>query len=200
MHDLVISSHTSFISTNYAIKGNYTMQSLQKTILFLIITCCLFIVGASNSIAENKESTAPDMIAMMGMMNPAMYMNMMNPMMGMMNPGMYSNMMNPMMGGMNPMNPMAGMSMMYPMMGMSAPMMGSMMNPMMGMNMMYPMMGMMGPMMSPMGGIGMPGMSYSTPNSNPMGQMMDPKQYENWFNQWTEMMKNFTPPTNTTSK
>jgi hypothetical protein len=48
---------------------------------------------------------------------------------------------------------------------MGAPMMNSMMNPM----------GMMG-----MGGYG--------------GQMMDPKQYEQMFNQWTEGMKNQTPP------
>ncbi len=167
------------------------MQSFSKTIRFLIMTCCLFTISATISLAEkNNQSTAPDMSAMMGMMNPAMYMNMMNPMMGMMNPGMYSNMMNPMMG----------MNMMYPMMGMGAPMMGSMMNPMMGMNMMYPMMGMMGPMMSPMSGMGMPGMSGGAQSGNPMGQMMDPKQYEQWFNQWTEMMKNFTPQTNTTTK
>ena len=58
----------------------------------------------------------------------------------------------------------------------------------------------MSSMMNPMGmmgGMGMPGM---TPHGggNPMGQMpggqmMDPKQYEQWFSQWTEMMKNMTP-------
>ncbi len=108
-------------------------------------------------------------------------MEAMKPMMGMMGP-----MMNPMMGMMGPMmNPMMGM--MNPMMGMMNPMMGSgMMNPMMGM--MNPMMGMMGPMS---GGMGMPGMGAH--GSNPMGQMMDPKQYEQWFNQWTESMKNNTP-------
>ena len=116
-------------------------------------------------------------------------MNMMTPMMGMGGP---------MMGSM--MNPMMGMNMMYPMMGMGGPMMGSMMNPMMGMNMMYPMMGMMGPMMNPMSGMGMmPNMG--THNSgNPMNQMMDPKQYEQWFSQWTEMMQNFAPQKQTPTK
>ena len=124
---------------------------------------------------------------MNSMMNPMM--GMINPMMGMMNPAMYMNMMNPMMGMMNPM------------MGMMNPSM--MMNPMMGMNMMYPMMGMMGPMMNPMGGMGMmPGMG-GAHGSNPMGQMpggqmMDPKQYEQWFSQWTEMMNNMTPQTQQT--
>ena len=32
--------------------------------------------------------------------------------------------------------------------------------------------------------------------SNPMNQMMDPKQYEQWFTQWTDMMKNMTPQAN----
>jgi hypothetical protein len=125
-------------------------------------------------------------------------MEAMKPMMSMMNPNMYMNMMYPMMGMMNP---MAYMNMMGPMMGMMNPMMASMMNPMAYMNMMGPMMGMggMGSMMNPMGmmgGMGMPGMSAH--GSNPMGQMpggqmMDPKQYEQWFSQWTEMMKNMTP-------
>ena len=55
-----------------------------------------------------------------------------------------------------------------------------MMNPMMDMSgaMMSPMMGMVNPMMGPM--------------MNPAG-MMDPKQYEQWFNQWTESMKNMAP-------
>ena len=63
-------------------------------------------------------------------------------------------------------------------------MMGPMMNPMMGMSgaMMSPMMGMVNPMMGPM----------MNPMMNPAG-MMDPKQYEQWFNQWTESMKNMTP-------
>ncbi len=148
-------------------------------------------------VARYQKDFGPMMEAMkpmMSMMNPHMMTSMMNPMMGMMNPMM--GMMNPMMGMMNPMmgmmNPMMG-GMMNPMMGgMMNPMMGGMMNPMMGgmmnpmtmMNMMYPMMGMMGPMMG-MGGMGNPMMG-----GNPMGQMMDPKQYENWFN---EMMKGFTP-------
>ena len=48
-----------------------------------------------------------------------------------------------------------------------------MMNPAMGM--MNPMMGMMNPAMGMM---------------NPMMGMMNPKQYEQWFNQQSEMMKN----------
>jgi hypothetical protein len=159
------------------------MLSLQKFLQFLLITSCLFAAGASYTLAdEQKNSPTPsssDMNPMMGIMNPHMMNSMMNPM-------AYMNMMNPMMGMMNPM-----MGMMNPMMGMMNPMMG-MMNPMMGMNMMYPMMGMMGPMMGPMSG----GMGVGGANSMgqiPGGQMMDPKQYEQWFNQWTEMMKNFTP-------
>ena len=165
------------------------MLSLHKFIRLVLFTGCLFTVGVSCTQAEQDKKTttaAPDMNAMMGMMNPAMYMNMMNPMMA------------PAMGMMNP---MMGMNMMYPMMGMMNPSM--MMNPMMGMNMMYPMMGMMNPsmMMNPMGTMGMPGMGMH--GGNPMGQMpggqmMDPKQYEQWFSQWTEMMKNMTPQTQQT--
>ena len=107
-----------------------------------------------------------------------------------------------MMQGMTPMmNMMNPMAMMYPMMGMMGPMMG-MMNPMM-MGMMNPMammnpmtmmnpMAMMNPMtmMNPMmGGGGMGGYSHG----NPMGQMMKPDQYTDWFNQMSEMMKQFTP-------
>ena len=111
-------------------------------------------------------------------------MSMMNPMMGMMGP-----MMNPMIGMMGPMmNPMMGMMgpMMNPMMGMASPMM----NPMMGMGsgMMAPMAGMGAPMMNammnPMGAMGMG--AYG-------GQMMDPKQYEQMFNKWSEAMKNQAP-------
>jgi hypothetical protein len=80
---------------------------------------------------------------------------------------------NPMMGMMNPMGMMGGMGGMG---GMSNPMMG-MMNPM----------GMMGGMGAHGGGNPMGQM--------PGGQMMDPKQYEQRFNQWTEMMKNFAPQT-----
>ena len=151
------------------------MLSLHKFIRLVIFTGCLFTVGVSCTQAEQEKkttTTAPDMNAMMA------------PMMGMMNPSMYMNMMNPMMA---------------PAMGMMNPSM--MMNPMMGMNMMYPMMGMMNPsmMMNPMGAMGMPGMSgMGMHGGNPMsqmpgGQMMDPKQYEDWFKQWTEMMKNMTP-------
>ena len=125
-----------------------------------------------------KSMSPQQMMGMMGpmmnMMNPAMYMGMMGPMMGMMNPMM----MGPMMGMMNPM--MMG-SMMGPMMGMMNPM--TMMNPM---NMMNPM-SMMGPMMGGAHG----GNSYG--GSNPMTSMMNPGQYEQWFNQMTEMMQNFAP-------
>ncbi len=111
-------------------------------------------------------------------MSPHQMLQGMNPMMGMMNP-MMMGMMNPMMGMMNPMM----MGMMNPMMGMMNPMMMGMMNPMMGM--MNPMMmGMMGPMMNPMSMMG------GGHNANPMGQMMKPEQYTDWFNQ---MMKSFAP-------
>ena len=105
-----------------------------------------------------------------------------------MSPHQMMQMANPMMGMM--MNPM---SMMYPMMGMMGPMMG-MMNPMM-MGMMNPMammnpMTMMNPMM--MGGMMNP-MMMGGSNANPMGQMMQPDQYTDWFNQMTEMMKQYTP-------
>ena len=179
------------------------MLSLQKFLQLIAITSCLFVVGASCTQAEDEKKNQTISPNMAGHGNP---MTMMNPMMGMMDPHTMTSMMNPMMGMMNPMmmgggmmNPMMGM--MNPMMmggGMMNPMMG-MMNPMMGMNMMYPMMGMMGPMMGPMsGGMGMPGMTAH--GGNPMaqmpgGQMMDPKQYEQWFSQWTEMMKNFAPQT-----
>ena len=117
--------------------------------------------------AAGPHQAAQYMNPMMGMMNPSM-------MGGMMNPAMYMNMMYPMMG------------MMGPMMGMMGPMMGGMMNPAMMGGMMNPM-AMMGPMMNPMG---MMGGGYNA--ANPMG-MMDPKQYENWFEQMTEMMKSFAP-------
>ena len=103
---------------------------------------------------EEVQRYQKDFGPMMEAMKPMM--SMMNPMMGMMYP-MMAPMVNPMMGMMNPM--------MAPTMGMMSPMM----NPMMDMSgaMMSPMMGMMNPMMAPM--------------MNPMG-MMDPKQYEQWFN------------------
>ncbi len=119
------------------------------------------------------------------------------PYQSMMNPHMMSSMMNPN-AYMSMMNPATYMNMMYPMMGMMGPMMGMggpMMNPAMYMNMMYPMMGMMGPMM----GMGAPMMGMGAPMMNPGGHMMnnpmDPKQYEQWFGQWTDMMKNFVPQT-----
>ncbi len=159
------------------------MHSLHSFTRLIVITSCLFAVGISCTHAdEEKKNQTPSSSDMNTMMNPMM-MGQMN---GMMNPHMYMNMMGPMM------NPHMMTSMMNPMM-----MGGSMMNPMMGMNMMYPMMGMMGPMMGPMsGGMGMPGMGAHGNNAMsqmPGGQMMDPKQYEQWFNQWTEMMKNMAP-------
>ncbi len=159
------------------------MLSLQKLIRLFVITSCLFIGGITSTQAENtnNQGTFPfwgqNQYHGMGgahpMFNPAMWMNPMT----WMNPGNYMSLMNPTVW-MNPGNYM------------------QMMNPMAYMNMMYPMMGMMGPMMSPMGGMGMPGMGMY--GGNPMsqmpgGQMMDPKQYEQWFSQWSEMMKNFTP-------
>jgi hypothetical protein len=80
-----------------------------------------------------------------------------------------------MMGQMNGMmNPHMYLNMMAQM---SAQMSG-MMHPMMGSNMAYPMMP---------NGMG----SSANPISNMhTGKMMDPKQYEEWFNQMTEMMKN----------
>ncbi len=164
------------------------MLSLQKSLQLLVIISCLFAAGVTCTQAEEQKkspaTSSSDMNSMMNpmmsMMNPAMYMNMMNPMMGMMNP-MMSSMMNP-------------MTMMGPMMGMGG--MSSMMNPM---TMMGPMMGMggMSSMMNPMGmmgGMGMPGTQSANPMGQmPGGQMMDPKQYEQWFSQWTEMMKNMTP-------
>ena len=112
-------------------------------------------------IARYQKDFGPMMEAMKPMMN------MMNPMMGMMYP-MMAPMVNPMMGMMGP-----TMGMMNPMMAPMMGMMGPMMYPMKDMNsaMMSPMMGMMNPMMAPM--------------MNPMG-MMDPKQYEQWFNQWSK--------------
>ena len=113
-----------------------------------------------------------------GMMNPAMYMNMMYPMMGMMGP-----MMGPMMGSM--MNPAMYMNMMNPGMYMN------MMNPAMYMNMMNPMMG--NPMMNPMGMMPpMPGYGGQSPQS-PGSPQMDTEQHKQWYDQWTDMMKNFLP-------
>lgn len=141
--------------------------------------------------AAGPHQAAQYMNPMMGMMNPSMMSGMMNPMMGMMNPMM--SMMGPMM------NPMSMMGMMGPMMGMMGPMMNPMgmmgggMNPM---SMMNPM-GMMGGMMNPMGmmgGMSNPmGMMGGGTNANPMGNMMQPDQYADWFKQMTEMMQNFAP-------
>lgn len=104
----------------------------------------------------------------------------------------------PMMDAMKPMaammNPMMNMMspMMAPMMGMMGPTMG-MMGPMMN-----PMMSMMGPMINPMMGMGgsmmSPTMGMVNPMMNPAG-MMDPKQYEQLFNQWNNSMGNMTPQT-----
>ena len=180
-------SMTNFKFNN---KGSFFMLSLQHFTRLIVISSCLFAAGVSCTQAdEEKKSPATSPTPAPTDMNVMMY-PMMGQMSGMMNPHMYMNMMNPMMGMMNP-------QMMNPMMMMG----GGMMNPMMGMNMMYPMMGMMGPMKGPMsGGVSMPGMDAS--GSNPMtqmpgAQMMDPKQYEQWYKQWTKMMKNLpaqTPP------
>ncbi len=161
-------------------------------------------------IAKDWGPMLSSMKPMVDMMNPmtGMIEPMMNPMISMMHP--MADVMAPMMQMMGPMmGPMAGMMgpsmammgpMMNPMMAMMNPMMAGMtnpamfMNPAMYMNMMGPMMGMMGPMMG-MGSMGMmnPMMGGGSYGGNPMGQMMDPKQYEQWFSQWTESMKNMTP-------
>ena len=163
------------------------MVSLQKLIRLLVMTSCLFIVGISNTQAEDMKSQdtysswgqgiQPGMGGYGGMggvhpmFNPAMWMNPMT----WMNPGNYMALMNPYLW----MNPGSYMQMM---------------NPMAYMNMMNPMMGMMGPMMNPMGMMGGMGSYGSNPMAQmPGGQMMDPKQYEDWYKQWTEMMKNMTP-------
>ena len=147
---------------------NYMMNPKDVTAEAMCSAC-----HTGEDIARYQKLYGPMLDAMwqpfQAAMNPTTYMGMMgmtDPMMGMMNPMM--GMMNPMMGMMNPM-----MGMMNPMMGMMNPMMMGMMNPMM----MNPMMGSYG---NPMGQ--MPG-----------GQMMDPKQYEEWFKQWTEMMQSFAP-------
>ena len=130
-----------------------------------------------DDLARYQKDFGPMMDAATGMYKvagPHQATQYMNPMMSMMNPAMYMNMMGPMMGMMGPMmNPMGMMGPMMNPMGM----MGGGMNPM----------GMMGGGMNPMG---MTGGGYGT--SNPMG-MMDPKQYEGWFNQMTEMMKSGSP-------
>lgn len=167
------------------------MHSLQHFSKLIVITSCLFAAGVSCTQADGEKkipnASSSEMNPSSSNANQTMNPMMMGQMSGMMNPHMYMNMMAQMSGMMNPqmMNP----QMMNPMM-----MGGGMMNPMMGMNMMYPMMGAMGPMMGPMsGGMGMPGMSANNGNAMtqmPGGKMMDPKQYEQWFNQMTEMMKN----------
>ncbi len=158
-------------------------------------------------IAKDWGPMLSSMKPMVDMMNPmtGMVEPMMNPMISMMHPmadmmGPMMNMMGPMMAPMTGMmNPMMGMMtpMMAPMTGMMNPMMAGMANPALMMNpgwymsMMGPMMGMMYPMMNPMGMMG----GYGGYGGNSMGQMMDPKQYENWFNQWTESMQNMAPQT-----
>ncbi len=156
------------------------MNSLQKLFRLLIFICCLSLIGVSNLQAQSasgNQNAFPNwggggygnMGSYHPMFNPAMWMNPMT----WMNPGNYMSLMNPGVW-MNPGNYM------------------QMMNPMAYMNMMGPMMGMMGPMMNPAGMMGGGYGGYGT--NNPMGQMMDPKQYEQWFNQWTEMMQNMAPP------
>jgi hypothetical protein len=124
----------------------------------------MFSTDQANTNTQTPASTNSMMPIMMGQM--PMMAGQMN---GMMNPHMYLNMMAQMS------NQISGIA-----------------HPMMSGNITYPMMGIMGPVIGPM----MPnGMGSST---NPManmhtGQMMDPKQYEEWFNQMTEMMKNVEP-------
>ena len=133
--------------------------------------------GAYLNMADSSYQAMGNPAAWTGMMNPGTAMNpmsMMNPASSMMNP--MSWMMNPMMGMMNPMMMAPMMGMMNPMM--MAPMMGGMTNPM----------GMMSPGMgstNPMGAMN-PGMA--APGGQPMNQMMDPKQYEQFFKAWTQMM------------
>ncbi len=145
-----------------------------------IATCALCHEGAD--VARFQKDYGPMMDAMWepykAMMNPHM-------MSSMMNPAMYMSMMYPMMGMMGPMmNPMGMMGPMMNPMGM----MGPMMNPM---GMMNPM-AMMNPMMGMMGGFPMHG----NPMAPPMpgaGQAPSPEQQKQWFDQWSEMMKNFMP-------
>ncbi len=157
----------------------------------------------ANMAAPGMAMMNPAMGMMAPMMNPAMAM--MNPAMAMMNPAMA--MMNPAMAMMNP-----AMAMMNPAMGMMNPAMGAMgVNPMLMMGpMMAPMMGMMAPganpmnMMQQMPGMAgqapgmmqqMPGMAGQAPGhmQGMAGQMMDPKQYEKFYNAWQDMMKQFMP-------
>ena len=142
------------------------MVSLQKLIRLLVMTSCLFIVGISNTQAEDMKSQ--DTYSSWGQgIQPGM--------------GGY--------GGMGGVHPMFN-----PAMWMNPGSYMQMMNPMAYMNMMNPMMGMMGPMMNPMGMMGGMGSYGSNPMAQmPGGQMMDPKQYEDWYKQWAEMMKNMTP-------
>ncbi len=163
-----------------------------------------------------KAMMNPQMMAMM--MDPNTYMSMMGPMMNpmsmmgpMMNP---MSMMGPMMNPMSMMGPMMNpMSMMGPMMNPMS-MMGPMMNPMSMMGPMMNPMSMMGPMMNPMSmmGLMMNPMSMMGPMAGGMnmhggnamaqpggGQTMDPKQHGQWFNQWTDMMKNLLPKSDSQS-
>ena len=152
------------------------MLSLRKSLQLLMIISCIFIAGASCTQAdEEKKSPVTSSSNTNSMMNPMM-MGQMN---GMMNPHMYMNMMAQMSGMMNPM-----------MMG------GGMMNP--------------------------NGNEYDVPNDGtdvrrhgyarygcawwrlPDGTNArwsnDGSQtaYEQWFNQWTEMMKNMAAQQQTT--
>ncbi len=168
------------------------MLTLQKLIQSFVIVTCVFFAGVAAVQAEEHAGTKAEQKPNSGantysqnwsqsgyggmggthpMFNPAMWMNPMT----WMNPGNYMSLMNPYLW-MNPGNYM------------------QMMNPMAYMNMMNPMMAMMGPMMNPMGMMGGMGSYGSNPMAQtPGGQMMDPKQYEDWYKQWTEMMKNMTP-------
>ncbi len=176
---------------------------------------------SGEDIARYQQQYGPMMQSMQPMMqmaNPQMFGQMpgvmMAPMGGMMAPMMapMGNMMMPMTGMM--MNPMTGMMM--------NPMTGMMMNPMTGMMMMPGMMpgmpptgmmpgmpptgmmpgmpptGMM-PGMPPMGMMpGMPSLPHPggpiAPGTQPgQPQIMDPKQYEQFYKQWQDMMSKMMP-------
>ena len=170
----------------------YMMNPKDVTVEAMCITCHM-----GEDIARYQKYYGPMLNAMwqpfQTAMDPATFSGMMgmaDPMMGgygsmgggnpMFNPAMW---MNPMTW----MNPGNYMSLMNPMVWMDPANYMQMMNPMAYMGMMNPMMGGYG---NPVGQ--MPGMGQM-----PGGQMMDPKQYEQWYKQWMDLMQNFTPQAQT---
>ncbi|MFK7816565.1 MAG: hypothetical protein AB8B92_09530 [Gammaproteobacteria bacterium] len=156
------------------------MYLLQRLTRLVVISSCLFTAGVSCTKIDGEKNSPPNptanLTAQSTIQSPMMNPMMMGQMNGMINPHMYLNMMGQMSGMMNPMM-----------------MNGKTTNPM-SMNMVYPMMGMMGQMMPGMG------THYGSPMTQmPSGQMMTPKQYEQWFNQMTENMKNMTQQTPVTN-